>query len=207
MNADRVWMGLFVLLLSVAAQGQETATAEQTGEAQEAAVAVPPQSADSGEAPEDQEAPLDVEAILTTPSETAYTESVRCISTSRIRRTEVLDDRHIIFHMPKDQFLLVQFPHRCLMLDKRSTLMYEVQGSRLCQLNWVRAVNGAGMSSVVGPLCMIPGFQEVSVEQVALIRESLDELRAKRRTGPESPPAQDKPDDSSTDTSQDSDPS
>lgn len=146
------------------------------------------QSQEPGEAGEEVAEPaLDVETILTTPSESEYTESERCLSTSRIRRTEVLDDRHIVFHMSRDRYYLVQFPHRCPTLDKNSALMYDVQGSRLCQLNRIRAVNGSGMSRSIGPVCVLPGFEEVSIEQVALIRESLEELRRKKRTGPTSP--------------------
>jgi len=158
-------IGLLALLPALAAQSQEPG---EVGE----------EVADTA---------LDVETILTTPSETEYTESERCLSTSRIRRTEVLDDRHIVFHMSRDRYYLVQFPHRCPTLDKNSALMYDVQGSRLCQLNRIRAVNGSGMSRSIGPVCMLPAFEEVSIEQVALIRESLEELRRKKRAGPTSP--------------------
>ena len=207
MNRDRMLMGLFVLLIALAVQAQDSGTANESVETEDSAATGQPLSAESSEASAGAEIPLDVEAILTTPSETEYTESPRCLSTARIRRTEVLDERHIVFHMSRDKFLLVQFPHRCPTLDKNSALMYDVQGSRLCQLNWVRAVNGAGMSRSIGPICMIPGFQEISVEQVLLIRESLDELRRKRRTGPESPPEKDTPDDSGVDMEQGSEPS
>lgn len=166
-----VLIGLLAMLPTLAAGSQEP------GEVAE-------QAADTA---------LDVETILTTPSETEYTESVRCLSTNRIRRTEVLDDRHIVFHMSRDRYYLVQFPHRCPTLDKNSGLMYDVQGSRLCQLNRIRAVNGSGMSRSIGPVCMVPGFEEVSIEQVALIRESLEELRRKKRAGPTPPAGEESP--------------
>jgi len=131
----------------------------------------------------DAEAPLDVETILSTPSEeSSYGEAPRCISTTRIRGSEVLDGRHIVFRMSQDEYYLVQFENRCPMLERNSTIVYETQGSRLCQLDPIRAVSGLGATAQIGPICMIPGFQPVTKEQVALIRESLKQLRRARPT-------------------------
>lgn len=166
-----ILIGVLAMLPVLAAQGQEPEPAAEDAD----------------------RAPLDVETILTTPSETEYAESPRCLSTSRIRRTEVLDDRHIVFHMSRDQYYLVQFPHRCPTLERNSGLMYDVEGSRLCQMNRIRAINGSGMSRSIGPVCMVPGFQEVSVEQVALLRESVEQMRRSKRSLPIPPADEDTP--------------
>ena len=142
-------------------------------------------ASDSAASDQDQEVETspEVESILTTPSETAYSDSVRCIATARIRGTEVLDERHILFRMSRNQYQLVQFKNRCPTLRHDSTLVYEVTGTKLCEFDRVRAVNGIGLSAMPGPNCLIPGFQTMTVEQVVLLKETLKEQR-RNRGGP-----------------------
>lgn len=134
--------------------------------------------------------PAEIEKLLTEPSEMDdYTVMERCLTLRSIRRTRILDDQHIVFEMPSDKLFLVRFKHRCMQLRRDSTLLFDVRGSRVCQLDTIRASNSFGVGSV-GPPCSIPGFVSVSSGQVALLKES---LKAKRKPGSTPKPSEETP--------------
>ncbi|MFV2090426.1 MAG: hypothetical protein ACC642_07215 [Pseudomonadales bacterium] len=124
----------------------------------------------------------EVEKLLSETSDSdEYIESTRCISTRLIRSTLILDDRHVVFEMSQRKYQLVQFKTRCPRLRRDSTLVYEVRGSQLCRLDQIRPANSFGHGQDIGPPCSIPGFTEVTREQVSLLRETLKNQRRQRR--------------------------
>ncbi len=115
----------------------------------------------------------EVEAILNeAPDQEDYGEMERCIPVRSIRNSEVLDDRHVVFELPSKTYYLVQFRHTCHQLRRGTTIAYEPRGSQLCRLDDIHAINSFSIGSV-GPPCSIPGFYEVTAEQVALLRDTL----------------------------------
>jgi hypothetical protein len=131
--------------------------------------------AESNQENADKDAPVfspEVEAILNeAPDPEGYGAMERCISVRSIRGSQVLDDRHVVFELPSKTYYLVQFRHTCHQLRRNSTITYEPRGSQLCRLDDIRAINLS--SGPMGPPCSIPGFYEVTAEQVALLRETL----------------------------------
>ncbi len=121
--------------------------------------------------------PEAVEEILTAPDEEAYADTPRCIASGRIRDVDVIDGQHIAFKLGRDSYYLVQFERRCPQLTRNDTIAYEARGNRLCQLDSVRAVDGFGSSTRIGPPCSIPGFQAITREQLVLLKEQLKETR------------------------------
>lgn len=121
--------------------------------------------------------PAEIEALLNETSDAeGYGALERCISVRSIRRTEVLDDRHIVFELPSKRFYLVQFKYRCQRLRPGSAFIYEPRGSQLCHMDYVRAVDNLSRGDI-GPPCSIPGFYAVTAEQVSLLRETLKARR------------------------------
>lgn len=117
--------------------------------------------------------PPEIEALLSGESDLeGYGAMERCIRAQNIRSTQVLDDRHVVFELPSRQYFLVQFERTCHRLRRGTSIMYEPRGSQLCRLDQIRAVDSLRMGDV-GPPCSIPGFYPVTVEQVALLRETL----------------------------------
>lgn len=136
--------------------------------------------AGQGEPPAVEEFPPEIERLLTETSDPEeYAQTERCLSTRSIRETEVLDDRHIVFEMRPEKYYVVQFRHSCHRLNPRSTLVYETRDNRLCRLDQIRAGNTPGYGDL-GPPCSIPGFIEVTEQQVVLLRETL-KVRRKRQ--------------------------
>ena len=116
-----------------------------------------------------------VEEILTRePTAEDYESQERCIQTRRIRRTEVLDDKHIALDMGRDEYYIIQFAHRCHGLRRNTAVIYETTVSnRLCAMDTVRGTYGTGGGVMPGPRCSVPGFQKVTKEQVVALKETL----------------------------------
>jgi hypothetical protein len=115
----------------------------------------------------------EVEALLNQASDSeGYGEMERCINVRSIRDSQVLDNRHVVFRLSGQKLYLVQFQRTCHQLRRHSSISYEPRGNQLCRLDDIRAVNDFRPGGV-GPPCSIPGFYEVSAEQVALLKEAL----------------------------------
>lgn len=120
--------------------------------------------------------PAEVEALLSEPSAPSdYAEEERCLSIHRIREVDALDERHVVFRMSRKTLYLVQLPHRCPGLRRNDPVAYEtLNGMSVCTHDAIRGTFRFGPGdSRLGPPCAIPGFQEISVEQLALLRETL----------------------------------
>ena len=128
--------------------------------------------------------PADVEALLSEPSgQSDYAEEERCLPIHRIREVDALDDRHVVFRMSRKKYYLVQLPHRCPGLRRNDPVAYEtINGMSVCSLDAIRGTFRFGPGdSRLGPPCSIPGFQEVTVEQLATLREFLRQENQKRK--------------------------
>lgn len=125
------------------------------------------------------EFPPEIEKLLTESSDSEdYAVEERCLQTRNIRGTQILDDQHIVFRMSRDSLYLVRFKQRCLRLTKHSTLVYETHSNRLCRLDGIRASDSTGW---VGPPCSIPGFVEITRDQVTLLDDALKAQRDRKR--------------------------
>jgi hypothetical protein len=139
-------------------------------------IAEPERTEEQEEAEDEEEIefPPEIEELLTEASESEeYAgERVDCIQSRSIRDTKILDNRHIVFEMAGNTYYLIQFKHRCPQLRRTSTLVYETRANRLCRLDFIKAANSFRVGDV-GPPCSIPGFIPITVEQIALLDETL----------------------------------
>ena len=142
----------------------------------------------------------EIEKLLNeTSDEDAYTNSLRCLPVRSVRATRILDDQHVVFEMPRKTYYLVRFEHRCFGLRRDSALIYETRSMQLCRMDPIRAGNATGIGTDIGPPCRIPGFTEVTREQVALLSDTLKNQRGRRSRAPpksESAPEEDEADES-----------
>ena len=120
---------------------------------------------------------LSVEEILTRePDADDYQLEDRCVQTTRIRRTEVLDDKHIALNMGRDEYYIIQFDRRCIGLRRNSPVIFEpTVSTRLCVHDNIRpsydGFGGGGWRP--GSPCRVPGFEKVTKEQVVMLKEEL----------------------------------
>jgi hypothetical protein len=133
----------------------------------------------------DAEQPTVEEILSSKPSEDDYKTERRCVRSTSIERTEILNDRLIVFHLKRgDEKLLLQFPQRCPGLRRDVTLLYEKgDTSRICEHDTVQARLDLGVASRWGPRCILPAFESVTAQQIEYLKAEL-----RRR-----PPAEEKP--------------
>ena len=135
-----------------------------------------PAPADGGAREEAGERDLDaiIAEILDVDSVEEYDTTENCIARSRISRTEILNERFVVFHLRGDEKYLVQFRHRCPGLRRNGTMRLETRSFRVCSMDTVQGFYEMGIGrGSWGPSCMIPGFEPVTREQVAIIKEEL----------------------------------
>jgi hypothetical protein len=125
-----------------------------------------------------------------------YGKRVRCVVAARIEKTEALSNRFIVFYGVRDELWLTQLRRPCPGLTPNSDLMFERRGSyRICEFDTVRTVRGSldpgsvfarpGANPDLGVRCMLPEFEAVTPNQVALLKR---EIRAARKHPPKAPP-------------------
>ncbi|NIW25573.1 MAG: hypothetical protein GWN29_13955, partial [Gammaproteobacteria bacterium] len=64
-------------------------------------------------------------------------EPVRCIMPSRIDRTEIIDERTVIFHMRGSDTYLNRLSHDCPRLVREKRFSYDVRTNRLCNVDTI----------------------------------------------------------------------
>lgn len=123
--------------------------------------------------------PAEVEAILSAPAASDYPGEEQCIPRHRIREVKVVDDRHVTFKVGREQLYLVQFKHRCPGLRRNDPVVYEpLNGMSVCKHDVIRGLLPFGFGdSRLGPPCHIPGFQQITPEQLVALREALKQQR------------------------------
>lgn len=133
---------------------------------------------DNGEA----DSELTLEEILNQdPQKEDYVEERNCISAHRIRNVKVLDEHHVVFNMRRNKRYLVQFKHRCFGLKPNQPVSYEVNSSQVCKFDAIQGLDNFAGRLQAGQRCRISGFQSISEEQVAVLKETLknDKQRAR----------------------------
>jgi hypothetical protein len=104
-----------------------------------------------------------------------YSQSVKCIASYKIQRTEPLSDRYILFHLDDGSLWLAQLRARCAGVAPDAHLAFEQKNNRLCEWDSVRVLyDDAGPGGVMfGPKCNLPKFDPVSTEQVEMLKEQI----------------------------------
>jgi Family of unknown function (DUF6491) len=114
-----------------------------------------------------------------------YFQLENCISRSGIRRTEIIDDRTIVFYMSHQKIYLNQLPNRCSGLRSARAFSYRPTGSQLCNVDMITVVRTMGGQPNAGPSCGLGKFRPVTKEEVAMIKNKDTEIP------PEEPPQED----------------
>ncbi len=109
----------------------------------------------------------------------------KCVSLNRIKRTEIIDDRHIIFYMRSGEIFKNQLTNRCVGLRPRETIMYRPSINRLCSLDFITVLRRTGFGFTQGPSCGLGEFYPTDEFAVAKLKEQAEiqrKLRRKKRT-------------------------
>ena len=112
--------------------------------------------------------------FLTAPvlaDETEEMDGERCITTSRIDKTHILDDQRILFYMRGKEVYLNQLPRKCPGLARPgATFGYETRTSRLCNLDSITILDRAGSGLMRGATCGLGTFVPIDEETADVMR-------------------------------------
>ncbi len=95
----------------------------------------------------------------------------QCLSLIRIDRSEVIDDRNIIFHMQNGDLYRNQLPYRCPGLSLHDTFMYRTSLNQLCNLDIITVMDNIGFGLSPGASCGLGHFYPITEEQADKLRE------------------------------------
>lgn len=104
-------------------------------------------------------------------TEVVFGDPVDCINVSRIRNTDVLNDREIVFYMHGSEIYVNQLPHRCSGLRMADAFSYKVRTSQLCHVDVIRVLDNFGGSVRQGVACGLGKFLPITEEQLVILRE------------------------------------
>ena len=104
-------------------------------------------------------------------------EPVRCIAPSRIDRTEVIDERTVIFHMRGSDTYLNRLSYACPRLVREKRFSYDIRTNRLCNVDVIYVLEWWGRSLRRGPGCGLGMFYPITEEEAELLDIDPSEMR------------------------------
>ena len=96
----------------------------------------------------------------------------RCVSLSRIRRTDIIDDETIVFYLRGGDIFINSLPRTCPGLERNDRFMYEVNQTRLCSTDWITVIEGFGVSRQRGFTCRLGEFSPITEEALAVMMDA-----------------------------------
>jgi hypothetical protein len=101
-------------------------------------------------------------------------EPSRCVSTSRIDRTDIIDDQTIVFELRGGAVLVNSLPRRCPGLARADRFMYEIRNSRLCDTDTITVLEQFGTRLSRGFTCRLGKYYPSNKDAVALLKEAAE---------------------------------
>ncbi len=97
-------------------------------------------------------------------ADTPAQDSKRCIPIKDIRRTEVIDDQNILFHLRNKKTYNNHLPHRCGGLAYAKAFKYETAQSELCNVDIISVINTTTGTLMPGASCALGLFERVEAK-------------------------------------------
>jgi hypothetical protein len=95
----------------------------------------------------------------------------RCITLMRLDRTEVIDDRTIIFHMRGGRIYLNHLSRECPGLKREERFMYSPTSNRLCDVDQVTVLEQWGFGLTRGFTCSLGMFHPINLVELEELRQ------------------------------------
>lgn len=94
----------------------------------------------------------------------------KCVSIRRIDRTEIIDDRRIVFHMLGDKIYLNKLPRRCAGLRSSDAFSYRNQTGQLCNIDIINVLDNFGGSFRRGVSCGLGDFFPITEDELVVLK-------------------------------------
>ena len=119
--------------------------------------------------------PATAASIVDEPvNESDYAESRNCVSLTDIKRTVVIDGRHIALVLRRG-YVLNQLRQICADLDDDSIISFGANGTQLCDLDRLEVIDRASRGHFGS--CFLGRFETISAEQLAALKRSARDAR------------------------------
>jgi hypothetical protein len=91
-----------------------------------------------------------------------------CIALNLVRRTEVIDDRTILFHLRTGEVLRNSLPRDCPNLERDDRFEYQTRTRQLCRIDTITVLPlGFG----IGATCRLGSFHPLSPEDLEELKD------------------------------------
>ena len=94
-----------------------------------------------------------------------------CVSIPRIRDTDIIDDRTILFEMKGGQIYRNTLPRKCPGLRRSDAFMYKTRLSQLCAIDTISVLNRLGGGFTRGPSCGLGKFYPISEDEAIRLKQ------------------------------------
>ncbi len=92
--------------------------------------------------------------------------SKRCLNARSIRRTDVIDDNHVVFEIQGRRLFLNVLPKSCTGLSQNRRFSYEISTRSLCAHDKIRILREAGNTFYEGKSCSLGRFRPVTYDDL-----------------------------------------
>jgi hypothetical protein len=104
-------------------------------------------------------------------------EPVKCISPTRIDRTEIIDERTVLFYMRGNDIYRNQLPRDCPQLVREKRFSYELATNRLCDVDVITVLEFWGTELRKGVSCGLGLFYPITEEEAELLDADPEDLQ------------------------------
>lgn len=94
---------------------------------------------------------------------------VRCIAPSRIDRTEIIDERTVLFYMRNGDVYRNRLAFDCPRLVREKRFSYDLRTNRLCSVDSITVLEFWGASLRRGMSCGLGEFYPITKEEAELL--------------------------------------
>ena len=103
-------------------------------------------------------------------------EPVNCIMPTRIDRTEIIDERTILFYMRGGDIYRNRLAYDCPRLVRERRFSYDVRTNRLCNVDSITVLEYWGTSLRQGMACGLGQFYPITEEEAEMLDIEPDEM-------------------------------
>ena len=96
---------------------------------------------------------------------------VHCLKLSSIRQSEIINNRHILFHLPGGKTYVNVLPRACPGLTRQTAFMYRTSLNELCDLDMITVLDDIGFGLTPGVSCGLGRFYPVDDADIEDIKK------------------------------------
>jgi hypothetical protein len=94
----------------------------------------------------------------------------RCLTLIRVDYTEVIDDRHIAFHMRGSDIYVNELERRCPGLRQNTPFSYRTSTGQLCRVDSITVLENLGFGMREGATCGLGMFVPIDEDALAMLK-------------------------------------